>query len=147
MEIKSWFNETRKRVVTEGVMIGDKNHKLSPVAEGKVYKAKPCPACCKNTAFVFRSHTNGKMYVAICKSCGTETPRLVQDETAAPVPGTTCKCGAILPPGRKLFCFTCRPQKSQGSSKSKVKNSNGEQLPLGAEIGISTSKLNAFGTI
>jgi hypothetical protein len=112
MKTNSWFNETRVRVVTEGIMIGDKNHKLSPVFEGKVCKAKPCPACGKNTAFVFRSHTDGKMYVAICKSCGTETSRLAtQDKTTAPVPGTTCKCGNILPPGRKQYCFTCRPGK------------------------------------
>ncbi len=111
MAKESWFTKTRLRVVTVGVMIGDKNHKLSPVFEGKVCMAKTCPACGKNLAFIFRSHNDGRMYVAICSKCGAETPRLAVDKTAAPVPGTTCKCGNLLPPGRKQYCFTCRPGK------------------------------------
>lgn len=67
---KSWFNKLREWMAG-GVNIAGRIHKLSPVkAQSKKSWAKEvCPKCGSGNGFVFRSHTDGTVWVVGCFNC------------------------------------------------------------------------------
>ncbi len=82
----SWFNKLMAWAL-KGINVSGSIHKLSPVksSTGKGWKMCDCPKCKTHNAFVFRSHTDGKVYVAFCRKCKKYTARNSEVESS------TCK--------------------------------------------------------
>lgn len=71
-KIKSWFNRMVEGALRKGVVVGAEIHKASPVKSktGKGWYKGKCPKCGSPNGFVFRSHTDGKVYILFCQKCG-----------------------------------------------------------------------------
>jgi hypothetical protein len=70
-QIKSWFNKIVQGALRQGVVVNGEVHKASPVKSktGKGWYKGKCPKCSSPNGFVFRSHTDGKVYILFCQKC------------------------------------------------------------------------------
>ena len=70
MAYESWFNTTRNSAV-RGIEIKGSVHKLSPISSKsrKGWKKCDCLRCKSKNAFLFRSHTDGNVYMSFCQKC------------------------------------------------------------------------------
>jgi hypothetical protein len=70
-----------------------------------------CDNCRSNTALVFIGNENTKFKTIHACACGyRKFFSVTTEEDLIPVEKArvTCKCGTVLPKGRKQYCHTCR---------------------------------------
>ena len=97
-QIKSWFNKVVEWAIGSGVVVEGNVHKASPVKSktGNGWHKGKCPKCGSKNGFVFRSHTDGKVYILFCQKCKKYSwsrvkPRDIRnvDEVTNPVDAAT----------------------------------------------------------
>jgi hypothetical protein len=98
MPKESWFNRVRRGAGNDGVVINGLVHKCSPIRKGDTWAKGKCPKCNSPNGFIFRSHTDGKMYILFCQKCGKYSFRVKGD---TPTKDTTGQCHAITTRGNR----------------------------------------------
>lgn len=69
MAYVSWFNKIRTGLLRKGIVIDGKKHIASPIKDGESWKRGKCPKCESENGFIFRSHTDGNVYICFCHKC------------------------------------------------------------------------------
>ena len=129
MKKQSWFNRIRQGAINNGITINGLVHKASPVMKGKTVKSAKCPKCDSPNGVVFRSHTDGNMFILFCQKCGKFTPRHKKDTVQKDVSG---KCKALTKQNNRCsnkaveegMCGIHRDMAAEGKEVKFVSNSS-----------------------